>query len=184
MFEGSIVTFGGLPPDEVYLLAEDALWDRWRDDKLFAASANDSLPAKDQTAPPTQPDAPFFPLNTWNELFKALNGDAKPPTFKNTEANRNRIRKFHDQYGGPIVFPGGKGTHPVVSKASLLQWWAEVAEKIAKAAEAAQAKAESARLTVASTSNFGQSGTVAHDIGGSVKQSKAGRAKKPKDTKR
>jgi hypothetical protein len=130
------------------------------------------------------PAAPFVPLTSWNDIFGALNEPHGYAHWKNDAPTRDKIRKLNTEHNGPIVFPKGKGKQPSVDKGALLTWWKSLSEHYDARTEREKAEAESARLTVADSHNYGASGQVVPGIGGSVKRTRAKTTEKGKEKKR
>jgi hypothetical protein len=89
----------------------------------------------------------------------ALRADGKPE-WKNDDATREKIRTLDKKHGGPIVMPEKQGSQPRVAKDALLRWWNGLREHFTSRVEEAEAEAESARLTISETHEFGRTGTV------------------------
>jgi hypothetical protein len=79
-------------------------------------------------------------------------------------ASRTKIGSLNDRLGGPIM-SRGKGTQPMVYQDELIEWW----NKLAVRAQELENRREGARLSAEAQHNYGQSGTVAPELGGGVK---------------
>jgi hypothetical protein len=119
------------------------------------------------------PEPAFVPLTSWQDILAALNEGLDKRHWKNDERTRNQIRKLNEEYRGPIRLPAGRGKQPSVHKAALLKWWTELRERFDARNDEAKAEADSARLTVAESHNYGRAGTVIPAIGGSEKKRKS-----------
>jgi hypothetical protein len=118
-----------------------------------------------------RPEAPFFPLTSWDEIFASLNRLHGAVRWKNDEPNRNKIRKLNEQHRGPIRMPT-RGGQPQVDEGALTEWYNGLREHFDNRVEEAERDAESARLTAAETHGYGATGTVVPGIGGHVKKSR------------
>jgi len=111
----------------------------------------------------------FVPLTSWNDILSALNEPHGKAVWKNDDQTRNKIRKLNNEHGGPIIFPQRQGKQPSVDKGELVTWWNGLKAQFDARADEVQTRAESARLTVTGSHNYGTTGTVVPGIGGSVK---------------
>jgi hypothetical protein len=132
----------------------------------------------------TKPAAPFIPLTSWNDILAALNEPHGEAVWKNNEQTRDKIRKLNSEHNGPIKFPQGKGKQPSVDKAALVAWWNSLRDHFDARNDEEKAEAESARLTVADSHNYGTSGKVVPGIGGSEKRTRAKSDENGKEGKR
>ena len=145
-------------------------------DELHDACAA-ALAALAAKPPGAEPPRPFVPLFGWGDIIGALNhqhADGKAH-HKNDERMRDHIRRLNEEFAGPIQFRKGKGTQPSVDKSAFLTWWNGLREQHDARNEQRVAKAESERLTVAESHNYGASGTVLPGIRGSVKATRKGK---------
>jgi hypothetical protein len=127
---------------------------------------------------------PFIPLTSWNDILVALNEPHGKPVLKNNEQTRDKIRKLNNEHDGPIKFPPGKGKQPSVGKDSLMVWWTSLRDHFDARTDEANAEAESARLTVADSHEYGAFGKVVPGIGGSEKRPRKETKEKGKEGKR
>jgi hypothetical protein len=87
--------------------------------------------------------------------------------------DRANIKSLNKRFDGPITNKG-KGTKPMVYRDELFQWWDGLATKQQELTNQQQGR----RLMAEAQHNYGRSGTVAPEIGGSVKK----RRKRPDQT--
>jgi hypothetical protein len=130
------------------------------------------------------PAGPFVPLTSWNEILAALNEPHGKPVWKNDAQTRDKIRNLNELHNGPICPPQGKGRQPSVDKAALLMWWNGLKELFDARNDKEKAEAESTRLTVTDSHNYGASGKVVPGIGGSKKRRRAKGKEKGKEGKK
>jgi hypothetical protein len=136
-------------------------WERVRAEVAYLLDI-DGIIAKQQSAPAHQ-DAetlekqlPKTLLTGWHGIMAALD---RPHNQYGT------VKSLNERMNGPIV-NNGQGKQPMVYEEKLIEWWNNLAELH----EELENKEENARLSAQSQHNFGRDGTVAPEIGGSVKK--------------
>jgi hypothetical protein len=109
--------------------------------------------ASDETMPPSPPQ---ILLTGWREITGAL--DMK-------YHDREKIKSLNARFNGPIQ-SRGQGTQPIVARGQLLEWWNGLAVQQQELANCQQG----ATLSGQAQHGYGRTGTVAPEIGGSVKR--------------
>jgi hypothetical protein len=144
-----------LPP-EMYLNGRI----RPRDVLAYLAGLQEQREAKlertGQAVATGDPGRPRKLLTGWHEITKEL---------EMKYAERKKIKSLNDRLEGPIANKG-PGTPPMVYREKLLEWWNKLAIQQQEIAN----QREGARLSAEAQHNYAREGTVAPEIGGSVKK--------------
>lgn len=117
------------------------------------------------TTPVETPVAASKLLVTWHEICHAVERT-------NDESSRNLIRRFSDACDGPIHIAGrGKQPKPV-DRDHLVKWWNGLSERQQHATELDEELAANVEGSIGDGAryNYGRSGEVVPEIGGSVKK--------------
>jgi hypothetical protein len=112
---------------------------------------------------PQPEDIPLVPkvyLTGWAAILDAV-GET------NDRQRRDRIKQWHEKFGGPIIMPG-RGGQPTVVKAELLAWWDRLALRLQELSNRSEGK----RQTAAEQYQRGKRATVNPGIGGHTKKRK------------
>lgn len=102
-------------------------------------------------------------LMNWAQILNSLD-------LPNDDTNRHLVRRLNSEHDGPLLF-GGQGSQPKVNKAMLIEWWNGLEERFREIDERSRDKA----ATVDSIHEYGRSGIVVPEIGGSVKKRRSSR---------
>lgn len=135
--------------------------------KLLQLESNRTLAERQESQPATPTpaaappadaavEAPRCLLKGWHEITHAL--DMK-------HADSERVRCVNDQHGGPII-NSGPGSSPMVYRDTLVQWWNRFLDQAQQRANATRDR----KLSAEPQHNYGRGGTVAPEIGGTVKK--------------
>lgn len=108
-------------------------------------------------------DTPKTLLNGWHDITAAL--DMK-------YSQRSEIKRLNERFSGPI-HSSGAGTKPIVYRENLFAWWNKLAVEQQELAN----RRKGAILSAGAQHNYGREGTVAPELGGSVKK-----RRRPKQT--
>jgi len=115
-------------------------------------------PARTERQAPAiqQEDRPKQLLTGWRNIAAALN---------QKYSQRGDIKSLNDRFDGPIK-NSGAGTRPMVWREDLITWWDRLVMKQQELAN----QREGARLSAGAHYSYSRDGTVAPEIGGSVKK--------------
>jgi hypothetical protein len=97
-------------------------------------------------------------LRNWREILAALD-------LPNNEESKGWVRRLIDLHAGPIILPHKRGGQPKAEKSKLIEWWNGLEDRFKESGQ----RIRDRDATVAVTHNYGRDGTVAPDVGGSVK---------------
>lgn len=122
--------------------------------------AGAKAPDPTQPAVDAQPKARLF---SWREILAALG-------VASGDESRRRIKRLNELRQGPIRTKG-KGSQPQVERGALIEWW----NRLEIEAEDQANRREGRRLESEAQYAYGRNGTVAPEIGGTIRARRRGK---------
>jgi hypothetical protein len=135
----------------------------WEADMMILRALAERAPTACTQLPRATTTPPKTLLTGWRDITA---------TLSRKYSQRNEIKSLNKRYGGPIK-SRGSGTRPMVYREDLFEWW----DKLAVEEQELANRRAGGRLAAQTQYNYGRNGTVAPEVGGSVKQ-----RRKPKQT--